>query len=362
MKKFFKFLQCVFSRFLKYIEKKSGILGLMLSTISIVFAIIINNKSNIVLDQVGYNTNAMIEMLKAQALEILKSDKLYSDLTIEQKAIISYYNNYNNNPKSAEEWFLKGYAITAKDIGYVDDSAITECYEKAISLKPDFARALYNMGYINMQRTNYDKAIEYYEKAIRYKPDYARAYNNMGIAYQKKHDYNKAIECHERAIEIKYDYAFAYNNMGIAYQKKHDYDKAIKCYEKAIEFAPNLPEAYNNIGLAYQKRRRHDYDNAIKCYQEAIKYDPKLTQAYYNIGIAYAEGKQNLHKAIEYFYKTIEVTSHYEEAHGNTGNTYTLCENIEKVIDYCQKGARLGNEKAQQWLQWKKENGITWDI
>jgi len=67
---------------------------------------------------------------------------------------------------------------------------------------------------------NYDKAIECYQKAITIDPDYADAYYNLGLAYKDKGNYDKAIECWQKAIDINPDNAVTYNNMGLAYYSK----------------------------------------------------------------------------------------------------------------------------------------------
>ena len=72
------------------------------------------------------------------------------------------------------------------------------------------------MSYFNRGDT-YDKlgqyqlAIEDFNKAISLKPDYANAYYNRGIAYVKLGQYQLAIEDYNKAISLKPDYANAYS-------------------------------------------------------------------------------------------------------------------------------------------------------
>ena len=56
-------------------------------------------------------------------------------------------------------------------------------------------------------------------KALAIKPDYAKAYYNMGIALQEQNKLEEAIEAYNKALSIKPDYADAYYNMGIALQR-----------------------------------------------------------------------------------------------------------------------------------------------
>ena len=55
-----------------------------------------------------------------------------------------------------------------------------DAYEKAISIKPAYADAYYNLGTILQEMRKLDEAIDAYSKAISINSDYAHAYNNMG--------------------------------------------------------------------------------------------------------------------------------------------------------------------------------------
>ena len=56
-----------------------------------------------------------------------------------------------------------------KDQGKLDEAI--EFYNKAISIKPDFAEAYYNMGNALKAQGKLEEAIEAFNKAISLKPD-----------------------------------------------------------------------------------------------------------------------------------------------------------------------------------------------
>ena len=62
------------------------------------------------------------------------------------------------------------------------DEAIAD-YNKAIKMKPDFAEAYNNLGYVYFTQTEYKLAIKEFEKAVKLKPNYVSAHNNLGRAY-----------------------------------------------------------------------------------------------------------------------------------------------------------------------------------
>jgi len=168
--------------------------------------------------------------------------------------------------------------ITNKQLGKREEAI--QAYTKAISLKPDYADAYFNMANALKDLVKLDEAIEAYTKAISLKPDYAEAYNNMGIALKEQGKLEKAIEAYKKALSIKPDYAEAYNNMGGTLKDQGKLEKAIKAYNKALSIKPDYAEAYNNIGGTFQDQGR--LDKAIGAYNKALSLKPDYVLAIEN--------------------------------------------------------------------------------
>ena len=94
-------------------------------------------------------------------------------------------------------------------------------------------------------------SLKNYQKAISLKPDYAEAYNNKGISLKNLKEYKEAINNYDKAISLKPDYAEAYNNRGISLSRLKIYNLALKDYNKAISLKPDYAEAYYNKSLLY---------------------------------------------------------------------------------------------------------------
>ena len=56
-----------------------------------------------------------------------------------------------------------------------------ECYEKAISINPNYLNAHYNLGTIFRELGERLKAKNCYEKVIELNPNFADAHNSLGI-------------------------------------------------------------------------------------------------------------------------------------------------------------------------------------
>ena len=60
-----------------------------------------------------------------------------------------------------------------------------QVYNKAISLKPDYAEAYSNRGVALKELNRLDEALASYDKAISLKPDYAEGYYNKALLLER---------------------------------------------------------------------------------------------------------------------------------------------------------------------------------
>ena len=102
-------------------------------------------------------------------------------------------------------WNLLG--TTAAQIGKFDKAI--EAFKKAISIKPDYALAYYNMGNVLKEQGKLEEAIEAYKKAISIDPDNAEAYYNMGNALKEQGKLEEAEEAYTKVLSIKPDHESA---------------------------------------------------------------------------------------------------------------------------------------------------------
>jgi hypothetical protein len=109
------------------------------------------------------------------------------------------------------------------------------------------------MGIALKDQGKLEEAIEAYEKALTLKPDYAEAYTNMGVALQEQGKPEEAIDAYNKALAIKPDNAEAYNNMGITLADEGKLEDAFEVYHKSLTIKPDYAEATeNSLILAVQ--------------------------------------------------------------------------------------------------------------
>ena len=164
-------------------------------------------------------------------------------------------------------------------------------YRKALTIKPDYADAYYNMGNALKDQRKLEEAVEAYTKALIVKPNHAEAYNNMGTAIEECGKSEDAIEAYTKALAIKPEYVEAYYNMGIALQNQGKPEDAIEAYNKALSIKPDYAEAYRNL-------------SSIKQYTENDKQFLQVQKLYKQDGLS-EYGRCNLSFALSKMYDDI---------------------------------------------------------
>ena len=64
-----------------------------------------------------------------------------------------------------------------------DDTRAIEAYKKALSIKPDYSKAHFNIGLIAMHKKQYRNAAIAFEKAVEFNPKWDSAHKNLGVVY-----------------------------------------------------------------------------------------------------------------------------------------------------------------------------------
>jgi len=125
-------------------------------------------------------------------------------------------------------------------LGQLDAAII--CYEKAISIKPKYVEAHYNLGFTHHKLGQLDEAIRSYKKVVAINPAYAVTHNNQiltVIYFFSNGQIPDAIDTLKLLIKDSPDDALLFNMMGGCFVSLGQIDMAIKNYEKALNLYPN---------------------------------------------------------------------------------------------------------------------------
>ena len=186
----------------------------------------------------------------------------------------------------------------------------TKIFEHAISLKPDYAEAHYNLGVTLKQDGQLITAVESYKKAIALLPDYADAHNNLGTTLSALGQKDDAIKCYEQVIAINPNYAEAHFNLGGILRELGKLEAAIKSLETALIINPNYDEAKHFlnglIGYTSKAPPKNYVEKLFNGFAESFN-DTLLNKLEYNLPFLVNEIILNLSAEREIFDKVIDL-------------------------------------------------------
>jgi tetratricopeptide (TPR) repeat protein len=126
----------------------------------------------------------------------------------------------------------------------------TREYDKALSLFPDFACALFRKGAILSAQKKLEEALKNFVQAGEADPKFCEAFFFQGITYKILNNFDKALESYKKTVALDPDNAAAHNNMGLIHIYKKEYDLAEKEFEEVLRIFPNHPTGTKNLNAA----------------------------------------------------------------------------------------------------------------
>ena len=227
------------------------------------------------------------------------------------------------------------------DLGQLD-VAITN-YKEAITIKPDYAKAHFNLAGSLHDLGQLETAVQSYQKAIEIDASYAEAYNNLGNVYQELKQVDSAVQNYKRALEIKPDYVAAQYSLGNTFMELGQLEEAVKSYKAALKLKPEFAEPYYNLGAVLQDLEL--LDDSVVSYKAAIVLQPDYADAYYNLGILYHNIGQ-LELAIKSLERAINIKPENAEAHKYLGNTFQANGQVDEAIKCYEKAISIKPDHA----------------
>lgn len=221
-----------------------------------------------------------------------------TDLTPEEKnfqiqnliasAIYSANQSTTLNPNDVANWSVRGfiYRNIIGMAGGAEDWAI-KCYEKAKDLEPtnpyiftEIGRVYISKADLAEQQKNLEEkeknlrlAKDYFEKAVSLKGDYAPAHYQLAMVYIREGKIKEAIEKLELTKQVApNDVGLAFQ-LGLIYYNDNQLDKAKVEFERAVNLDPNYSNARYFLGLIYD--REGNKNAAISQFEQIEKFNPE---------------------------------------------------------------------------------------
>ena len=164
------------------------------------------------------------------------------------------------------------------------EEAVRE-FSQAVRLKPDFARALDQIGLAYTLQRRSGKAIPYYKKAIAQAPENGVFLMHLGKTYMDLCDYAQAKRAYGRALELGVKRAKIYYDLGLVSERENELEAARSYFQQAIQVNSEFADPYCRLGAVLEKQG--EQTEAAHLYQQALKRDPRHISTHYRLAQLY---------------------------------------------------------------------------
>lgn len=224
------------------------------------------------------------------------------------------------------------------------DKALEE-YRIAIELDQNRFFIWRQILQIESEQKDFDQLIIDSEKAISLFPNQSILYLFNGIANIQKKNWEKAIEILTDGIKLTSDnnqlLSSFYSNLGDSYHSRKDTGMSDQSYDKALEYDPENIYVLNNYSY-YLSLRGEELERAKTMSSKAVEIDPKNTSFLDTYGwILYQSGKYK--SAKEWIGKAIEsggdkravILEHYGDILFQLGE-------VDEAVEYWKNAEKVG--------------------
>lgn len=128
--------------------------------------------------------------------------KEYDKALAEYNAVLEKLNSEKPDPKINENMAKALASIGEIYIIQNNYERAQEYLKKAVDIFPNDQALAYNVAEIFFQAGQTEQAIEYYTLATKIKPDWAPAYLKLGFVYLNKNNFDEAVKNFEKFIEL----------------------------------------------------------------------------------------------------------------------------------------------------------------
>jgi tetratricopeptide (TPR) repeat protein len=247
----------------------------------------------------------------AQARALLASGKLQ-----QSEDVLDAY--LKANPASADAHFLLGYVefreqkareslaeftagakyrrpqadelmTVASDYVMLGDYVDADQWFSAVTKeKPGDADAWYLLGRTKYSESDYRQAIACFERALSLRPQYIEAENNLGLAWRDLNDMEKAAAAFQTAIAWQGQQPLdpqPFLNLGTLLDDQSDFTKALVYLMRARDLSPDNPRIHEELARAYEGT--NNLGQAQSELERAITLAPKASALHFKLARVY---------------------------------------------------------------------------
>ncbi|WP_341909220.1 tetratricopeptide repeat protein [Polaromonas sp. YR568] len=214
---------------------------------------------------------------------------------------------------TVEQLLEQGMALEKR--GQTD--AALQCYDSAIALMPELARAHFNRGTLLLDRGEAQAALQALHTAVHYKPDSAGAHFNIGAAHARLDNHEAALAAYGQALALRPEFAEAAIAMGSELEALGQHEDAVESYRRALKASPGDMDTHAKLIDALKRLGQHEA--LAQAYGDALACAPDDVDLLYERGmVLWYLGR--LHDAASSFRRATELRPGFVDAHCSLGD------------------------------------------
>ncbi|NJN89470.1 MAG: tetratricopeptide repeat protein [Leptolyngbyaceae cyanobacterium SL_5_14] len=238
-------------------------------------------REGLLLMQVGHYEQAIASY--SQALQLRPDDAEihhYQAVALEnlgryQQSIAAYDQaiGYSVNP-SAQLWSDRGNVL--RNLSRY--AKALESYEKALTLEPDYVKALYGKGLALMMMGRTKQALTSCNLALELDPTCEEAWSSRGAVLLMAHRDQQALADFDKALELQPAFNRVWFNRGVALLRLGKETEAIASFEQALSESAVRREVWHAsawISYGYALLKLGQFERAIAHFEKALELQPR---------------------------------------------------------------------------------------
>ena len=220
----------------------------------------------------------------AQPSHLIAQGRIYEKFGDHMAAMESFLKAAQLEPESPEPLYFLGmsFFLLAERFHSPDYyNRAEKNFKSALELSPDYDRAEFMLGVIDVMQSHLNEAQTYLHKTIQMKPSNPYYHLQYGILLMRLDDNRGALDEMLLAEKLSPSYALTHFELGSLYEKLGDYPHARKQLEMAVNLDPHLSSAYyhlrdvyHHLGLPDESKKAYDQFRLTQAPEGAEGSDP----------------------------------------------------------------------------------------
>lgn len=212
---------------------------------------------------------------------------------------------------------------------------------------PAEAKAAYEQAMKAVSENNAEAAISEFTRALSLYPQYLRALNDLGVLYLKLNRLDEAVSTFTQAISLNQRFHFPRLNLGVAYNRQGKFGDAIKVLDKLVKEQPTLANA--RIQLAEALIASRQTDAATEQLRLALAdqnlESPARADAHFKLGFL-LNREERYAAAVAEFEKAIAINPGAAGAHMYLGGALLNLKRMAEAEAALLKAYELGGSRV----------------